>query len=211
MILRKAEPRDLDFIVDCIVESEKSGGAIFPYSETFGVSILQFSQIIKDIFDEEIADQPWCLDHWYLVEVAEGVAVAGLSAWIEGTGGMSSDLLKAQILNFFLKKEWDAAKDKLQVLSSVSIPRKPQFLQLEHLYTHQSHRGKGYMKALIQHTMSIFKGNHAEIQVLEINKNAVSLYEYIGFSVNERQCNESLVRLSLLSGSCKLQLLKNHD
>lgn len=211
MILRKAEPRDLDFIVDCIVESEKSGGAIFPYSETFGVSILQFSQIIKDIFDEEIADQPWCLDHWYLVEFTEGVAVAGLSAWIEGTGGMSSDLLKAQILNFFLKKEWDAAQDKLQVLSSVSIPRKPQFLQLEHLYTHHLHRGKGYMKALIQHTMSVFKGNHAEIQVLEINKNAVSLYEYIGFSVNERQCNESLVRLSLLSGSCKLQLLKNHD
>lgn len=211
MILRKAEPRDIHFIVDCIVESEKSGGVIFPYSEAFGVSVLRFSRIIKDIFDEEIAGQPWCLDHWYLIEVAEGDTVAGLSAWIEGAGGMSSDLLKAQILNFFLKQEWETAQDKLQVLSSVSIPRKPQFLQLEHLYTQPSHRGKGYMKALILQTLNTFPDIPAEIQVLEINKNAVSLYEYIGFSVNQKQSNESLVRLSLLSGSCKLQLLKNHE
>jgi GNAT superfamily N-acetyltransferase len=211
MILRKAEPKDLDFIIDCIVESEKSGGAIFPYSETFGVSVLQFSQIIKEIFDEEIAGQPWCLDHWYVLEAAEGVAVAGLSAWIEGAEGLSSDLLKAQILNFFLKKEWESAKDKLQVLASVTIERKSQYVQLEHLYTHPLHRGKGYMKALILQTLNTFQDYPAEIQVLEINTNAVSLYEYMGFSVNQRQCNESLVRLSLLSGSCKLQLLKNHE
>lgn len=211
MILRKAETKDLEFIIDCIVESEKSGGVIFPYSVAFGISILQFSHIIKDIFDEEITGQPWCLDHWFVVEAEEGFAVAGLSAWIEGSEGISSDLLKAQILNFFLKQEWETAQDKLQVLSSVSIPRKPQFLQLEHLYTHPLHRGKGYMKALIQQILATFQNSHAEIQVLEINKNAVSLYEYIGFSVNQRQCNESLVRLSLLSGSCKLQLLKNHE
>jgi hypothetical protein len=67
------------------------------------------------------------------------------------------------------------------------------------------------MKALILQTLNTFQDYPAEIQVLEINTNAVSLYEYMGFSVNQRQCNESLVRLSLLSGSCKLQLLKNHE
>jgi GNAT superfamily N-acetyltransferase len=210
MIIRQAQPKDLDFIIDCIIESEKSGGDIFPYSEAFGISILQFSQIIKGIFDEEIADQPWCLDHWYVVESDEGDAVAGLSAWIEGVGGVSSDMLKAQILNFFLKKEWEAATEKLQVLSSVSIPRKSQYVQLEHLFTHRLHRGKGYMKALMNYALDLYTDFPAEIQVLEINKNAVSLYEYIGFSVNERQCNEALERLSLLSGNCKLQLLKNH-
>ena len=210
MIIRQAETKDLDFIIDCIIESEKSGGDIFPYSEAFGISVLQFSQIIKGIFDEEIADQPWCLDHWYVVESEEGDGVAGLSAWVEGVEGVSSDMLKAQILNFFLKKEWEAASAKLQVLSSVSIPRIAHYVQLEHLYTHPLHRGKGYMKALIHYALELFKDFPAEIQVLEINKNAVSLYEYIGFLVSERQCNDALERLSLLSGNCKLQLIKNH-
>ena len=47
MIIRQAETKDLDFIIDCIIESEKSGGDIFPYSEAFGISVLQFSQIFR--------------------------------------------------------------------------------------------------------------------------------------------------------------------
>lgn len=210
MNIRKAEAKDLPFIIDCIIESEKSGGDIFPYSAALGVSISRFSQILLDIFDEEINDQPWCLDHWYIAESPDGTAAAGLSSWVEGKSDVSSDMLKAQMLNYFLKNEWQESQDKLTVLSSVTIPRKSQYVQLEHLYTHPSHRGKGYMKNLINGVFNTFENSNFEIQVLESNKNAVSLYEYIGFSVNERQCNEDIERLSLLSGTCKLQLLKNH-
>jgi ribosomal protein S18 acetylase RimI-like enzyme len=210
MNIKKAEPKHLDFIVDCIIESEKSGGSVFPYSAAFGIEIVDFRQIIRDIFDEEIPDQPWCLDHWYIVENELGNAVAGLSAWIEGLNGTSSDMLKAQMLNFFLKQEWESSKEKLEVLASISIPRNNGFLQLEHLYTHANFRGQGLMKSLIVDVIQNHNNPNAEIQVLESNKNAVSLYEYMGFSVNERQCNEAIERLSLLSGSCKLQLIKHH-
>lgn len=210
MKIRKAEAKDLPFIIEAIIESEKSGGDIFPYSAALGVSISRFSQILMDVFDEEINDQPWCLEHWYIAESPDGSAAAGLSSWEEGKGGISSDMLKAQTLNYFLKNEWQDSQDNLKVLSSVTIARKTQYMQLEHLYTHPSHRGKGYMKNLINGVINTFRKSNFEIQVLESNKNAVSLYEYIGFSVNERQCNEDIERLSLLSGSCKLQLLKNH-
>ena len=210
MSIKKAEPKHLDFIVDCIIESEKSGGTIFPYTAAFGIGINDFTQIIKDIFEEEIPDQPWCLDHWYVVENELGNAVAGLSSWIEGMNGTSSDMLKAQILNFFLKQEWESSKEKLEVLASITIPRKNGYIQLEHLYTHADFRGQGHMKSLILHVLESHDSEKAEIQVLESNKNAVSLYEYMGFSVNERQCNEAVERLSLLSGCCKLQLIKNH-
>jgi len=210
MKIRKAETKDLPFIVECILESEKSGGDIFPYSAAFGVSISLFSQILLDVFDEEVNDQPWCLDHWFIAESNDGEAAAGLSAWEEGKGGVSSDFLKAQMLNYFLKNEWEQSQENLKVLSSVTIPRKPQYVQLEHLYTHPLYRGKGYMKNLIQEAFNSFGNKYFEIQVLESNKHAVSLYEYIGFSVHERQCNGDIERLSLLSGTCKLQLLRNH-
>ena len=111
------------------------------------LGIKDFTQIIKDIFEEEIPDQPWCLDHWYVVENELGNAVAGLSSWIEGMNGTSSDMLKAQMLNFFLKQEWESSKEKLEVLASITIPRKNGYIQLEHLYTHADFRGQGHMKS----------------------------------------------------------------
>ncbi len=210
MNIRHATQTDLPFILESIIESEKSGDVIFPYSAAFNLSIPEFSQIILNIFDEEISEQAWYLGHWYILEDSEGHTAAALSAWVEAQNGQKSDFLKAQILNYFLPKEWELAQERLQILSSVSIPRKTGFLQLEHLYTQPQFRGKGYMKKLIQHVMDAFPKNAYEIQVLKSNVNAVSLYEYIGFSVNDTQCNDDLQRLSLLSGNCKLQLLKHH-
>ncbi len=210
MKIRPATHSDLPFILESIVESEKSGDAIFPYSTAFNLNIPEFSQIIMNIFDEEIPEQAWHLEHWHILEDSEGHTAAALSAWIESQNGQKSDFLKAQILKYFLPKEWELAQEKLNILSSVSIPRKNGYVQLEHLYTHPDFRGKGYMKSLIQHVMNAYPDCSYEIQVLKSNVNAVSLYEYMGFSVNDTQCNDDLQRLSLLSGNCKLQLLKNH-
>lgn len=210
MNIRKATTQDIPFAIECIIESEKSGSDIFPYGQLFGIDETRFSQIISDIFDEEIPNQPWCLDHWYILDDAEGNAAAGLSCWVEGIGGSNSDLLKSQLLHYYLKDVWSESTEKLSITASVSIPRLSGFLQLEHLFTRATHRGKGYMKFLMNHVLNSHADTQAEIQLLESNQAAVSLYSNMGFIVNQRQCNEDILRLSLLSGSCKLQMIKQH-
>lgn len=208
--IRKAKITDLPFIVNSIVESERSAGNAIAYVSAFHLDIPQFTALITNIFEEEIEGQPWCLTHWNLLVNEQDVPLAGLCCWKEAEDGLSSDLKKSQILHFFLSQSWEAAKEKLQILSSVTIPRVSGYYQLEHLYSAPEYRGKGYMKFLMEGVMNEVGEEPFEIQVLDNNIKAVSLYEYMGFSVCETKCNEELLRLSLLSGSCKLQMIKKH-
>lgn len=206
-MIRKANHDDFDFIFKSIVESEKSGGEIFPYTTMFSISEEEFKKIIQEIFGEEIEDIAWHLSHW-LINEKNGIPAAALCCWEEGKNGLSSDIIQAQTLGFFLQDKWRHAQSKLEELSKVSIPRKKGYIQLEHLYTKEEFRGQGVMKELMDYVFHHFADNNFEIQVLKENRTAVSLYEYIGFSVQNEKCNPAVARLSLLSGECKLQLTK---
>lgn len=204
--IRKAIKSDFDFIAEAIIESEKSGSDIFPYGVLFDVSEREFTRLLQQIFEEEIEGQPWDYNSWYILEDDSQNIAAGLCCWVEGSGGMSSDLLKTQSLGFVLGEKWHNNSDKLEVVSRVNIPRKNGILQLEHLYTLENYRGKGYMKLLIEHVCA---GESAEIQLMENNISARKLYEKSGFSVEVKQCEPQIERLQLLSGPCKIKMIKN--
>lgn len=206
-MIRQATHEDFDFIFKSIVESEKSGGEIFPYTAMFSISEEEFKKIVQGIFEEEIEDTAWHFNHW-LINEKNGIPAAALCCWEEGKNGLSSDIIQAQTLGFFLQDKWHQAQSKLGELAKVSIPRKKGYIQLEHLYTKEEFRGQGVMKELMNYVFHHFANNHFEIQVLKENRSAVSLYEYIGFSVQNEKCNPAFSRLYLLSGECKLQLTK---
>ena len=206
-MIRKASHHDFDFIFKAIVQSEYSGGDIFPYESLFGMKPAEFKETVFNIFEEEIEGMPWHYEHWYINEL-NGQTAGALCSWIEGASGLSSDLLHAQTLSFLLPAQWQEAKTKLELLSSVSIPRMNDYVQLEHLYTSQDFRGRGVMRELMQSIFDTYPGKPFEIQVLKGNIKAVSLYEYMGFSVQNEKCNPDIKNLALLSSDCKLQLTK---
>ncbi len=208
MNIRNAHRSDLPFIVKCIIESEKSNTDVFPYKSLFGLNEDEFFELMESVFDEEIENQPWYLEYWYICEM-EKVAVAGCCAWIEPSIGLSSDMLKTQILSALLGKVFHNNLEKLKIVSKANIRRKPNTLQFEHLYTDASHRGKGAMSLLLN-TISEsmpFTEEH-EIQLLKSNKNAHDFYKRIGFVVSETQCNPDILRLNLLGDSCKLKMVR---
>jgi len=212
-MIRLAIPSDKDFITRCIIESEKSGSEIFPYSAILGLTKNEFKQGIIEIFDEEIPNQPWTLDHWLIYEI-DGKAAAGLCYWVEQGGMKSSEMLKSQMLSYQFSNHWEASKEKLTLVSSINIPRKKGYTQLEHLYTHPNYRGKGLMKQLINwvfnQSKNITSNRGFEIQLLKSNSAALSLYEYMGFIVESTQCEPEVERLTLLSSDCKVQMIKQH-
>jgi len=209
-MIRHASHKDFDFIYEAIVQSEYSGGDIFPYESLFGMKPAEFKETVFNIFEEEIEGMPWHYEHWYINEL-NGYPAGALCSWVEGSDGLSSDLLHAQTLSFLLPAQWQAAKIKLESLSSVTIPRMNGFVQLEHLYTSQDFRGRGVMRELMQFIFETNSGKPFEIQVLKSNIKAVSLYEYMGFSVQNEKCNPAIKNLALLSSDCKLQLTKQHE
>ncbi len=204
--IRKAQNSDFDFIAEAIIESEKSGSNIFPYGMLFDVTEIEFKNLLFQIFEEEIEGQPWDYQSWLIIETENGEIAAGLSTWLEGSAGMSSDLLKTQSLGFVLGEKWHNNTDKLELVSRVNIPRKNETWQLEHLYTLENHRGKGFMKQLIEYAVA---GKNAEIQLIDNNVAAKKLYEKLGFTVEIKQCEPQIERLQLLSGPCKIKMIKN--
>ena len=207
MNFRKAELTDISFIIRCIIESEKSGSDIFPYQALFGLDENAFSELMKCIFEEEIEDQPWFLGYWYIWEVDE-VPAAGCCAWLESTDGISSDMLKTQILSTLLGKTFQDNLSKLQEVSKISISRKSGSVQLEHLYTDPKYRGRGCMRNLLYRIGTEQVEKQQEIQLLQNNVVALEFYKKIGFNVVETQCNPEILRLNLLGDSCKVKMAR---
>jgi ribosomal protein S18 acetylase RimI-like enzyme len=206
-MIRQASHHDFDFIYEAIVQSEYSGGDIFPYRSLFGMTPTELKETVFKIFEEDIEGMPWHYEYWYINELNSRPAGA-LCSWVESADGLSSYLIHAQTLSFLLPTQWQEAKKKLESLSSVTIPRMNGYVQLEHLYTSQDFRGRGIMKELMQFIFETNPGKPFEIQVLKGNIKAVSLYEYMGFSVQNEKCNPDIKNLALLSSDCKLQPTK---
>ena len=207
---RKAVSADLPFIIECIVQSEYSGSNILGICAVLDISETSFRNALVEIFDEEIENQPWNLNAWYVAEI-NGDLAAGLCGWIEGTDGIQSDIVKAQFLQFFFKESFNIRQEALGAVSEITLKRTPGALQLEHLYTLPQYQGKGIMKNLVEFLCVDFDSQMHEIQLLKSNERALSFYEYIGFSVNEIKCNDQVLRLSLLASECKLKVSRLYE
>ena len=207
MNFRKAKTTDITFIIKCIIESEKSNSEIFPYQSLFGLDEGSFTDLMSSIFEEEIEDQPWFLDYWYICEVNQAPA-AGCCGWVESVEGVSSDMLKTQILSALLGNKFHENLTLLKEVSKISIPRKPGTLQLEHLYTEPTFRGTGCMRFLLQNIGNNHTTIQHEIQLLQNNVVALEFYQKIGFNVVETQCNPEILRLNLLGDSCKVKMAR---
>lgn len=204
---RKAQWTDLDFILDGIIASEKSGTLILSYCALFELEEAEFREILITIFKEEIENQPWCLSHWKIGLINRN-PVCCLTVWSESTSFQGSDLLKIQLLEYFIPEKWEYAKEKLKLVAKVSIPRKVGYLQLEHLYTLEEFRGKGIMRKLLRNIDQSFPDQNQEIQLMSTNIRALKLYESEGFILREEKCWDELYEMKLLPSNCKLSLTK---
>jgi GNAT superfamily N-acetyltransferase len=204
---RKAEWKDLDLILEGIIASEKSGTTILSYCTLFDLNIEEFRTILISIFKEQVENQPWCLTHWLIGELGKD-AVCCLTVWKENSSFQASDLLRIQLLSHFIPVKFKMAKERLVQVAKVSIKRKPEYIQIEHLYTLEKHQGNGFMKTFLIYICLLFPRQKLEIQVMANNIKALNLYESVGFQVTEKKCWDGLYELNLLPSNCKISLTK---
>ncbi len=210
LIIKRATNEDLSFIIDCIVGAEYSGSEILSYCELLQISETEFRTVLLSIFDEEIEGQPWNLKHWFIGKVNQESVVGGC-CWIEASTGMNSDMLKSQILQYFLPNQWQNNLENLKLTSELSLTRIPNSVQVEYFYTHPLHRKKGYITQMIYFIDHNFPNHDREIVMVGNNVGAMELYKRHGYKVVEIKSSSNKKILTLLPSNTKIALLKSHD
>lgn len=186
--IRDASINDVSFIVETIIEAEKSGTEIFTYKTVFGLSENEAKIYIKQMLEEEVNGCELSVSSFKLA-VSNNKIIAATAAWVEGSEGLPSAILKGNLLNYILPKNCiDQAKGLSSVLHGVNIEHKNNTIQLGLVYVSKEFRRKGLVKILIDNHIKFLKQNYKHIdqiyvQVFGNNIAAIKAYKKVGFSI----------------------------
>src|SRR5262249_10829262 len=104
MRVRRANNADIPFLVEAIAEAEASGSQHISYREIFSLTDRELKDLLTSILSEEIQGCGWSPPEFLIAE-QDSEAAACCAAWIEGAGGLSSSIIKSQLLIEFLGQE----------------------------------------------------------------------------------------------------------
>jgi len=211
MTIRQATAEDKDFLIEAIMEAEKSGSETISYCAIFSISEDRLREALANMLDEEMEDQELYIPNFLVADV-DGKPAATISGWIEKKNGMASSIIKSNMLMYSLDRDiLLAAAPHLGLMNEVSITRSENALQLECVYTKPEFRGRGLAASLLEAHIKRVKEegepvDTAQIILLKNNTGAIKAYEKAGFSiVTEKTCNDDAI-LKLLPGNTKIMM-----
>ena len=191
IIIRRATIDDIDFLVDTIVEAEKSGTDNFGLAKLFEISEEEMREYIKAMLDEEIDGCEFSVSSFIVAE-ANGEVVAAFAGWIEGQNEdeLPSAILKSNLVGYCLPVEKvKNSQSKSDIVRPLQIEREEGTYQLEYSYTIPAYRGKGILGRIIEaHEQDAVSNSVKKIQVhvFSNNPSAIKSYEKRGFKVVRR-------------------------
>lgn len=183
---RMATVQDIPFLVDTIIEAEKSGTDILSYTTIFGLSEFQTREFISKMLAEEIDGCELSISSFLLAEV-DGQTAGAVAAWLEGVGGTPSSLLKGNLLNYTLPKSvLKKARGVNSIIKTLYIENIYNTIQIGLVYVEANHRGQNIVSLLIDKQINnlVQLNTHPEaayVQVFGGNDVAIRAYEKAGF------------------------------
>jgi len=194
--IREATLKDVDFIVNAIIEAEKSGSEILSYSTVFNLSEKQLREMFHDILLEEIDGCEFSITS-YLVAEIDNKVVATVGSWIEHKEAPSS-FIKSNLLNYFLPKSSVLyASSKAKITSELFIEHIEGALSLVIVYVSPEHRGHKLFELLTNEHINRNEGvKELAIQVMANNIYAIRSYERYGFKkfLSKKSENEKILQ-----------------
>lgn len=195
-IFRDATTADIPFLVETIIEAEKSGTDILSYTTVFGLSEDESRKYIAAMLEEEVDGCELSVSSFLLAE-KDGQIAAAIAAWIEGEEGIPSTVLKGNLLNYTLpKSNIEKAMEVNPVLRDLHIEYKTDTLQLGLVYVSAAFRGQDLVRLLIEEKIRRAKEKMPSlsemfVQVFGDNKPAIRAYEKAGFiTVQSKQSGD---------------------
>jgi len=192
-------PADVDFLAETIINAEKSNTEKLSYSTIFEISEKKVKEILKTILLSDIPGQELCLSSFLVAEI-DGEQAGACAAWIEGESGLSSSIIKSNVIyNFFPAENIKKAQEKSYLLKELSLKRKAGTLQLESAWVKEKYKGKGICnKIMLKHISNYSEKNpelkKAQIIMVKANDMALKAHKKLGFKlVSEIKSNDKRI------------------
>jgi ribosomal protein S18 acetylase RimI-like enzyme len=210
LAIRRATADDIPFLVEAIREAEKAGTATLSYCRIFGLELSELEAALRAMLREDLTGQELCISGFLLAEDHHQPAAA-CCAWVEEADGISSSLLKANLLLQYLDRERIlAAKPAFEQLAALTISRLPGAIQIESVYVRESHRGRGLAGKLIDRHIEQLAASaperKAQVILTASNHNAIAAYTRAGFVRAAERHSEDESLLALVPSLGKLLL-----
>jgi ribosomal protein S18 acetylase RimI-like enzyme len=186
--IRQATSDDIPFLVDTIIEAEKSGTSTLTYTTIFGLTEIEARDYIAKMLEEEIDGCELSVSGFILAEKG-GNIVGAVGAWLEGSEGVSSHVLKGNLLSYILPSSCLGMAINLNnIIRDLHIEYVNDTIQIGLVYVAPEARGKELVSVLIDRKIGILKErfpntNEVYIQVFGNNLPAIRAYEKAGFRI----------------------------
>lgn len=194
---REANENDVDFIVQSIIEAEKSGTDILSYSRIFNLTETELRMIFSQMLLEGIEGCEFSISS-YIVAVNDGKVVGTIGAWVEEKDNPSS-IIKANLLGYYLpRNSLTYASQFAEAISTLNIEHVRGALSFVIVYVSEENRGKRLFEQLAnEHIKRNPHSGELSIQLMANNIPAIKAYERYGFKkyFEIRSENEMIPRL----------------
>lgn len=214
LIIRPANINDVSFLVDTIIEAEKSGTNKLSYTTIFNLTENEARKYLESILEEEVDGCELSISSFMVAE-KNGRNVAAVSSWIEGFDGLPSSILKGNLLNYTLPKECiNNARNLSNIISQLYIENSIDSIHLGLVFVSPESRGMNLVNLLIEEVISRLKKNKPQVdsmyvQVFDNNIPAIKAYEKSGFNtIKEQKANNSEI-LNYLPSDGKILMKKD--
>jgi len=192
VIIRPATANDIDFVLEAIVESEKSGSNVISSCNIFGLTEEKFKEIIKKVLRENVPNYDYYLSGFIIAE-KYGEYVGAMCSWIEAADEISSGVIKTTLLYpFFDKDKIKEISKNTRVIRGLTVNREPGALQLENDYIREPYRRQGVFTRLIKENILRNKKEHNEIEKAQVtlfkaNFKSLNVHIKLGFEIVEEK------------------------
>jgi len=180
-LIREANLNDIDFIVEAIIEAEKSGSDVLSYSKVFNLTENEVKAVFSSMLEEEIDGCEFSISSYLIAEINNSPA-GTIGAWVEKKENPSA-FIKSNLLGFYLpKSSVTFASQFATVTSELIIEHIADALALVIVYISPEHRGKNLFETLTnEHIDRNMPVSELSIQVMSNNIRAIKAYERYGF------------------------------
>lgn len=214
IIIRTAVAGDIPFLVETIVEAEKSGTDKLSYSTIFGLTEAEVKTYLSDMMAEEIDGCELSVSSFLVVE-SDGTVAAALSAWIEGSEGIPSAVLKGNLLSYTLPVRCiEKAMTLNSMIREIHIEYTPGTIQIGAGYVAPGFRGHKLLGLLSDEIIQRLAAANPRVsavwaQIFSCNTPSIRTYEKAGFAEISRKESNNMEILEYLPSNIKVLMKKD--
>ncbi|MHB8580334.1 MAG: hypothetical protein ACYDA4_10820 [Ignavibacteriaceae bacterium] len=193
--IRRATFNDIDFVIEAILESEKSGTNVISSCNIFGLSVDKFKEILREILAQDIEEYDYYLSGFIVAE-KNGEYVGALGSFYENSETPSGRIKATILFQYLDKSKMKEISKNSRIIKGITPGREPGCLQLEHGYVREQFRRQGVFLTLIKENIirNLEKYSFPKVQGILLKDNYKSYNAHLKFGyevVDERRVDDS--------------------